>query len=91
MFTACKNAVYFVLFIVFNNFLVMDTDLLLALALETCATIPPDVDAIFSTLEINVHFCIIFIAKFEFLKLHSKVCLFERMLEFNQVYLGPSL
>ena len=43
----------------------------------------------FSTLDINVHFRILFIAKFEFLKLHSKVRSFERMSEFNQVRLGP--
>ena len=45
----------------------------------------------FSTLDINAHFRILFIAKFEFLKLHSKVCSFERMFEFNQVRLGPNV
>ena len=45
----------------------------------------------FSTLDINAHFRILFIAKFEFLKLHSKVRSFERMFEFNQVRLGPSI
>ena len=44
----------------------------------------------FSTLDINAHFRILFIAKFEFLKLHSKVRSFERMFEFNQVRLGPT-
>ena len=68
----------------------MDTDSLVSLALETCATIPQNVDAIF-TQDINVHFCILFIAKFELFKLHSKVRSFEQMFEFNQVRLGPSL
>ena len=45
----------------------------------------------FSTLDINAHFRILFIAKFEFLKLHLKVRSFERMFEFNQVRLGPSV
>ena len=44
-----------------------------------------------STLEINVHFCTLFITKFELLELHLKVYLFQRMFEFNQVCLGPSL
>ena len=46
MFTVCKNNFYFALSIIFNNFLVMDTDLLVALTLETCATIPPVVNAL---------------------------------------------
>ena len=44
----------------------------------------------FSTLDINAHFRILFVAKFEFRKLHLKVHSFERMFEFNQVRLGPS-
>ena len=71
-------------------FSVMDTDSLVSLALETCATIPQNVDAIL-TPDINVHFCILFIAKFELFKLHSKVRSFERMFEFNQVRLGPNI
>ena len=45
----------------------------------------------FSTLDINAHFRILLIAKFEFLKLHSKVHSFERMFEFSQVRLGPNI
>ena len=45
----------------------------------------------FLTQDINVHFRILFIAKFELFKLHSKVHSFERMFEFNQVRLGPSV
>ena len=41
--TACENT----LFIYFSNFSVMNTDSLVALALETCTTNSPDVDAIF--------------------------------------------
>ena len=41
MLTAYENTFYFALFIAFNNFSVMDTDSLVALALETSATIPP--------------------------------------------------
>ena len=41
MLTPYENTFYFALFIAFNNFSVMDTDSLVALALETCATIPP--------------------------------------------------
>ena len=44
----------------------------------------------FSTMDINAHFRILFIAKFKILKLHSKVCLFKRMFKLNQVHLGPS-
>ena len=71
-------------------FSVMDTDSFVTLALETCATIPQNVDAIL-TQDINVHFRILFIAKFKLFKLHSKVCSFERMFEFNQVRLGPKM
>ena len=45
MLIAYENTFYFALF---NNFSVMDTDSIVALALETCATIPPQVDAIFN-------------------------------------------
>ena len=45
----------------------------------------------FSTLDINAHFRILFIAKIEFLKLHSKVHSFQRIFEFNQVRLGPTV
>ena len=45
----------------------------------------------FSTLDINALFRILFIAKFEFPKLHLKVRSFERMFEFNQVRLGPNI
>ena len=44
----------------------------------------------FLTQDINLHFCVLFIAKFELFKLHSKVCSFERMFKFNQVCLGPN-
>ena len=44
----------------------------------------------FSTMDINAHFRILFIAKFKLLKLHSKVCLFKRMFKLNQVHLGSS-
>ena len=43
MLTAYENTFYFA----FQQFSVMDTDSIAALALETCATIPPQVDAIF--------------------------------------------
>ena len=43
----------------------------------------------FLTQDINLHFRILFIAKFKLFKLHSKVRSFERMFEFNQVHLGP--
>ena len=65
----------------------MDTESLVSLALETCATIPQNVDAIL-TQDINVHFCILFIAKFELFKLHSKVRSFERMFKFNPSSFG---
>ena len=45
----------------------------------------------FLTQDINVHFRILFIAKFELFKLHSKVRSFERMFEFNQLRLGLSI
>ena len=45
----------------------------------------------FLTQDINVHFHILFIAKFELFKLHSKVRSFEQMFKFNQVRLGPSI
>ena len=45
----------------------------------------------FLTQDINVHFCILFIAKLELFKLHSKVRSFKRMFEFNQVRLGPNV
>ena len=67
---------------------VTDTDSLVALALETCATIPPDGD---TNTEINIHLHILFIVQLELPQLHSRVCLFKRMFEFNQVHLGPSL
>ena len=70
-------------------FSVMDTDSLVSLALETCATILQNLDAIL-TQDINVHFRILFIAKFELFKLHSKVRSFKQMFEFNQVHLDPS-
>ena len=54
--TACKNTFYVALFIVFNNFSITGTDSLLSLALETYATIPPNVDA---TLDISAHSCIL--------------------------------
>ena len=69
---------------------VMDTDSLVSPALETCATILQNVDAIL-TQDINVHFRILFIAKFKLFKLHSKIRSFERMFEFNQVHLGPNM
>ena len=50
---------------------------LVALSLEVCAAILPDADANFSAMEINVHFCKLFIAQFKLLKLHSKVRLFK--------------
>ena len=68
----------------------MGTDSLVSLALEICATISQNVDAIL-TQDINVHFCILFITKFELFKLHSKVRSFEQMFEFNQVCMGPSI
>ena len=43
----------------------------------------------FLTQDINVHFRILFISKFELFKLYSKVHSFERMFEFNQVHLDP--
>ena len=43
--TACENTFYFALFIV--QLLVTDTDSLVALTLETYATIPTDLNAIF--------------------------------------------
>ena len=46
---------------------VMDTDSHVALALEICAMIPLDVDAIFQLKKINVHFCLLFIANSNFL------------------------
>ena len=82
--TTNENTFYFALF---NDFSVTDTDSIVALALKTYATIPPQVDAIFQLEEINEHFCILFT---EFLELHSMVHLFERMFEFNQVRFGPN-
>ena len=53
----------------------MGTNLLVSIALETCATIPPNVDA---TLDISarLQYTITVIAKFELLELHSKACSF---------------
>ena len=60
----------------------MNTNPLEALALETHATIPPDVDAI-SALEMDIHFHILFIVKLQLFK-YSKVGSFKLMFEFNQ-------
>ena len=45
----------------------------------------------FLTQDIDVHFRILFISKFELFKLHLKVRSFERMFEFNQLRLGPTI
>ena len=48
MLIVCKNTFYFALFIAFNNcFSDGHCDSLIPLALESCVTIPLDVDAIF--------------------------------------------
>ena len=87
MLTVYENAFYFALF---NNFSGNGHKFNCKLALETCATIPPNinVDAYFNLGEINAYFQILFTPKFKFLKLHSKVGSFERLFKFNQVHLG---
>ena len=67
-----------------------DTDSLLALALERCATISPHVDAIFQLKKLT-HTSTYYALQFELFQLHLKVCLFERMFKFNHVGLGPGL
>ena len=79
------------LFIVFNNFSVTETDSLTSLALETCATIPTDVDAIFQ-LWILTHtsaYCLL--QNSNYLNcIRRFVCSNECSTTLNQVHLGPS-
>ena len=86
----CKNTFYFTFFIVFHNLFSQRHRFTHITCTGSICNHSLKCGCHFSTLDINAHFRILFIAKFEFLKLHSKVHSFERMFEFNQVRLGPN-
>ena len=85
----CKNTFYFTFFIVFHNLFSQGHRFTHITCTGSICNHSLKCGCHFSTLDINAHFHILFIAKFEFLKLHSKVHSFKRMFEFNQVCLGP--
>ena len=85
----CKNTFCFTFFVVFYNLFSQGHRFTHITCTGSTCNHSLKCGCHFSTLDINAHFRILFIAKFEFLKLHSKVRSFERMFEFNQVHLGP--
>ena len=87
----CKNTFCFTFFIVFHNLFSQGHRFTYITCTGNICNHSLKCGCHFSTLDINAHFRILFIAKFKFLKLHSKVRSFERMFEFNQVRLGPSV
>ena len=87
----CKNTFCFTFFIVFHNLFSQGHIFTHITCTGSICNHSLKFGCHFSTLDINEHFRILFIAKFEFLKLHSKVRSFERIFEFNQVRLGPTV
>ena len=86
----CKNTFCFTFFIVFHNLFSQGHRFTNITCTGSICNHSLKCGCHFSTLDINAHFRILFIAKFEFLKLHSNIRSFERMFKFNQVRLGPS-
>ena len=86
----CKNTFCFTFFVVFYNLFSQGHRFTHITCTGSICNHSLKCGCHFSTLDINAHFRILFIAKFKFLKLHSKVRSFKRMFEFSQVRLGPT-